>query len=65
MNIEIQDIVEALQKGQAAIELLDSILSRYDFYSGQFGKIPPYDCTHDSHSLLTRIRDYVKFDDSE
>ena len=74
MKITAYDIIEPLKNLIEAKELLDKILSYYDVYSGQFRKIPSYDAdyyfkhddgTYYKDGLNTKIRDYIKFDDSE
>lgn len=73
MKITAYDIIEPLKNLIEAKELLDKVLSYYDVYSGQFRKIPDYEANfmHETaHGLITdtlnsRIRDYIKFDDSE
>lgn len=74
MKITAYDIIEPLKNLIEAKELLDKILSYYDVYSGQFRELPAYeaqylfqrsDGTYIKDGLNTRIRDYIKFDDSE
>ena len=74
MKITAYDIIEPLKSLIEAKELLDKVLRYYDVYSGQFEKIPNIDaeylfkCSDGSYykdGLNTRIRDYIKFDDSE
>lgn len=74
MKITAYDIIEPLKNLIEAKELLDKVLSYYDVYSGQFGKIPDieaeylFKCSDGSYhkdGLNTKIRDYIKFDDSE
>ena len=74
MNIDIEDISKALNRAKEAQDLLDSILSYYDVYSGQFDKIRDIDAeylfklsdgSYHKDGLNTRIREYIKFDDSE
>ena len=65
-KLEFSDIANLIQRAQEAQELLESILSNYDMYTGQFSKISDYDCRFDiSHNLINRIRRYRNFDDSE
>lgn len=74
MNINIEDIAKALNKAKEAQDLLDSILMHYDVYTGQFEKIGQLDAEYMTkldngqyykNSLNKKIRDYIKFDDSE
>jgi ABC-type Fe3+-hydroxamate transport system substrate-binding protein len=74
MNIDIEDISKALNRAKEAQDLLDSILSYYNIYSGQFDKIRDIDAkylfklsdgSYYKYGLNTRIRAYIKFDDSE
>jgi hypothetical protein len=74
MKITAYDIIEPLKNLIEAKELLDRVLRYYNVYSGQFTKVPDYEaeymfkCEDGSYikdTLNARIRDYVKFDDSE
>lgn len=68
MKITAYDIIEPLKSLIEAKELLNSVLSYYDVYSGQFDKIPDYECGFRGSSCPTlneKIRQYIKFDDSE
>lgn len=56
---ELQSLIDAK-------ELLDTILSNYNYYSGEFDRISSYDKDYgDPHSLINKIRNYTGFDDSE
>lgn len=74
MNINIEDITKALNKAKEAKDLLDSILMHYNVYTGQFEKIGWLDSEYMPKldngqyykgSLNSKIRAYLKFDDSE
>lgn len=73
MKLTAYDIIEPLKSLIEAKELLDKVLRYYDVYSGQFDKIPDRDSQfmfETAHGLITdtlnsRIRNYIKFDDSE
>lgn len=68
MKITAYDIIEPLKNLIEAKELLDSVLSYYDVYSGQFREVPDYECGWrgpPAQTLNERIREYIKFDDSE
>lgn len=73
-NLDIEDIAKALNKAKEAKDLLDSILLYYDVYTGQFEKIGKLDAEYMPKldngqyykgSLNNKIREYLKFDDSE
>ena len=64
-EISITDIAAVISRAQEAQELLDSILSNWCPYSGEF-KLSEWDKDYSqSHSLNRKIRAYTKFDDSE
>ena len=68
MKITTYDIIEPLKKLIEAKELLDEVLSYYDVYSGQFREVPDYECGFRGGpcpTLQDKIRNYIKFDDSE
>ena len=74
MKITAYNIIEPLKNLIDAKELLDKILSYYDVYSGQFRKVSDIDAeymfkrddgSYYKDGLNARIRDYIKFDDSE
>lgn len=67
-------LIQTLEDALRAKEILSTILSYYDIYSGQFEKIPDYqaeymykraDGTYITDTLNKKIRDYIQFDDSE
>jgi len=73
-KISAYDVIESLKSLIEAKELLDKILHYYNVYSGQFEKIPDMDAeflfkridgSYYKDGLNARIRDYIKFDDSE
>ena len=64
--MDISDLVKVLQKAEEAENLLATMLSHYDVYSGEFRQPSPHDCDYgNSYSLLNRVRNYIRFDDSE
>lgn len=64
--MDISDLIKLLRKAEEAEKLLASMLSHYDIYSGKFRNPSSHDCDYNnSYSLLNRVRDYIKFDDSE
>lgn len=68
MKLTACDIIEPLKSLIEAKELFDSVLSYYDVYSGQFREVPDYECGWrggNCPSLNDKIRNYIKFDDSE
>jgi len=64
--MDLSDLVNTLQKAEEAEKLLATILSHYDIYSGEFRQPTSYDCDYGNrYSLINRVREYIKFDDSE
>lgn len=72
--MQIEELIKTLQRAQEAQDILNSVLSYYNIYSGQFDKIPDYDAEHIfrcsdgtliRNTLNARIRSYTNFDDSE
>ena len=73
-NVFLDSLLGLLQEAVVAKDLLDEILSYYEVYSGQFREIPDYqadyaykrsDGSYVENSLNKKIRNYIKFDDSE
>ena len=72
--MEIEELIETLNRAKEAQEILSKVLSYYNIYSGQFDQIPDYDAeyifrypdgTFNKDTLNARIRAYKNFDDSE
>lgn len=66
--MEIDKLVDNLQKLIDSKKLLDKILGYFDVYSGQFEKIPDDEYGFNSYknpTLNEEIRSYLGFDDSE
>ena len=72
--MQIEELIETLNRAKEAQDILNRVLSYYNIYSGQFDKIPDYDaehifrCSDDAlirNTLNARIRAYKDFDDSE
>ena len=62
----IDSLITELQNLRRAKELLDKCLAKYDYYSGEFDNSLEYDKDRECPgSLISEIRHYVKFDDSE
>jgi len=64
-KFHMQDFIHEMNRMYEGEEILQYILSYYDIYSGQFKEVPEYDTEYGPYSLNTRIRNYIKFDDSE